>query len=217
MLLQVPLSLLRLLSLPVHSAQCNALIHEEPIQGSLREIILALLSQFDSFSPSFGSPEHFTLLPQNKAHWVVICSTQACVSHTFMDRGQDFLILICCGPCIEKQPGKPCLIIIDSKGLYQVSCYIFLCIQMKSQEKGIQSHLQPLFPLRIPWFAGKASLLRPWSFGWVCKAERYGKGTNAPNSAARPLFHHPTPRPRKAYCKNLKEREMCLWSGQCSL
>ena len=110
MLLQVPLSLLRLLSLPVHSAQCNALIHEEPIQGSLREITLALLSQLDSFSPSFGSPGHFfTSLPPNKAHWVVICSTQACVSHTFMDRGQDFLILICCGPCIEKQPGRPCL------------------------------------------------------------------------------------------------------------
>lgn len=88
---------------------------------------------------------------------------------------------------------------------------------MKSQKKDIQSHLQPLFPLRIPWFAGNGSLLRPWSFGWFCKTERYSKRTNTPNSSLRPLFHHPTLRPRKAYCKNLKEREMWLWSEQCSL
>ena len=44
---------------------------------------------------------------------------------------------------------------------------------MKSQEKDIKSHLQPLFPLRIPLSAGKASLLRLWSFGWFCKTERH--------------------------------------------
>ena len=86
---------------------------------------------------------------------------------------------------------------------------------MKSQEKDIQSHLQPLFPLRIPWFAGKASLLRPWSFGWFCKTKRYGKRTNAPKSSSCPLFHHPTLRPRKTYCKNLKEIKMWLLSEQC--
>lgn len=107
-----------------------------------------------------------------------------------MDRGQDF-ILICCGPCIEKQPGRLCLMNHRFK-----RPYIFLCIQMKSQKKDIQSHLQPLFP-KNPLICWKWQLAQTVSFGWFCKTERYSKRTNAPNSSLRPLFHHPTLRPRK--------------------
>ena len=57
-------------------------------------------------------------------------------------------------------------------------------------------------------------MLRPWSFIWFCKTERYGKRTNVPKSSPCPLFHHPTLRPRKTYCNRVPDE---LWMEVCDI
>ena len=122
------------------------------------------------------------------------------------------------GPCTEKQPVKPCLI-IDLKGLYQVSCNLFLCIQMKCQDKDIKISSPTTFPSENPSICWKNQLAldREWSLGWFYKIERHSKRTNAPKSPSFPLPHHPTLGPRKNYCNNYQERKIWWLPEQVSL
>ena len=148
---------------------------------------------------------------------MVVCCTQGCLSNPFKDRHQDFLTGMS-GPCTEKQPVEPCLTNHRFESLYQVSCNLLPCIQMKCQDKDIKISSPATFPSENPSICWKKPACSgPWSLGWFCKTERHSKKTNAPNSLPFPLPHHPTLGPRKNHCNNHQERKIWWLPEQVSL